>query len=361
MRPDSGGGSRKKPSLLLIDDVLTRDLAPQFASIEALRRSVVLRLVIVGALALPALVFVFLSSGRLQDKAGLVQFVVVGSMALGAWFVRHAKKAFVGAFKDQVMRPVAKRFFPELRYDPERFLGKHRYDESQLFRAELTTFTGNDHFSGRLGEVDFEFSELLCQYTTGSGKNRQTHTAFRGFYFVGDFHRDFYFRTTIRPDTAEKLLGVLGRGLQRIGAGKNLVDLEDPEFEKLFVVTSDDQVEARYILTPVFMEKLREFRQKVGNDIHLAFVNGKMHLAIPTGHDYFEPRLFGPILERRDLMKFIDMLGLLIGVAEEFLHHPKFGANPPVMPHPPLPVGPVTPPPPPPRRVGVPIPWLKSR
>jgi hypothetical protein len=84
------------------------------------------------------------------------------------------------------------------------------------------------------------------------------------------------------------------------------------------------------------MEKLREFRRRVGNDIHLSFVNGRMMLAIETQHDYFEPNLFGEILSRKDLMKFIDMLILLMGVAEEFLHHPKFGAKPPKMP--PLPV-----------------------
>ena len=38
--------------------------------------------------------------------------------------------------------------------------------------------------------------------------------------------------------------------------GLRKVGLEDPHFEKIFEVFGDDQVEARAILTPVFMEEL---------------------------------------------------------------------------------------------------------
>jgi hypothetical protein len=322
-----------------IDSVLRLQLAPEFGELEKDRRAAIHWLIFALAVGAAALfLFLFLAS-RIpgwMDKTEIYlgfSFGLEGLLLVG---FAKAKKRFSLSFKEKVMRKVAAHFFPGLQYEPEREVAKTFYDESGLFRTELDTYTGNDFFRGKLGEVDFQFSELLCQYKVQSGKHRQTVTAFRGFFFVGEFHREIFFRTLIQPDQAEKWLGVMGRGLQRIGSGSRLVDLEDPEFEKLFVVTSDDQVEARYILTPVFMEKLRDFRQRVGSDIHLSFVNGRMMLAIETRHDYFEPNLFGEILSRKDLMKFIDMLTLLLGVAEDFLHHPKFGGTAPKMP--PLPV-----------------------
>lgn len=330
---------KKRPSLNEIDSVLCNELKPHFAELEQLRRGVIQALTISGCIvAVVAGIFLLADFAapirRSGDALGMLLAATVGGCG---WYVARAKKKFSAEFKEKVMTKVAARFFPDLAYRPAEYVDKTYYDESQLFREQLNTYTGNDFFSGKLGEVDFKFSELLCQYTTGSGKNRQTHTAFRGFFFVGDFHREMFFRTSIRPDFAESVFGVLGRGLQRMSNGKNLVDLENPEFEKLFVVTGDDQTEARFILTPLFMEKLCDFRERVGNNIHLCFVNGRMILAIETRHDYFEPNLFGEILSRKDLMKFIDMLGLLIGVADEFLHHPKFSVNPPAMPHRPLP------------------------
>lgn len=328
---------RKRPSLNEIDAVLRQELAPEFAGLERERRWVQLSYGISGVLLLPLVLALFT---HIDDSPAILG-LVVGLVGLAGYFVRRAQKRFSSAFKQKVMTKVAARFFPSLAYRPDGFVDKRFYDDSGLFRESLDLYSGNDHFSGQLGEVDFQFSELLCQYETGSGKNRRTVTAFRGFFFVGDFHRDFYFRTQIRPDLAESLFGVLGRGLQRMGNGSRLVDLEDQEFEQMFVVTGDDQVEARYILTPVFMEKVKEFRKRVGNDIHLSFVNGKMLLAIETSHDYFEPSVWGEILSRQDLMKFIDMLILLVGVADEFLRHPKFqvsgAAGVPRMPHPALP------------------------
>lgn len=326
----------------MIDSVLRNELEPQFADLEHLRKNVIVAIFVCGVLFLVVIALLFLSpigAAILQNGEAVI---TVFSLVIGlcGWIVMRQKKKFSSEFKEKVMKRVAAHFFPELKYQPENYIDKSYYDESEMFRKELTVYSGNDFFSGKLGEVDFQFSELFCQYTSGSGKNRQTHTAFRGFFLVGDFHRDIYFRTTIRPDHAEKWLGVLGRGLQRVGHGKRLVDLENPEFEEMFVVTGDDQVEARFILTPTFMEKLCDFRRRVGNDIHLCFVNGRMILGIETHHDYFEPNIFGEILSRKDLMKFIDMLTLLIGVAEEFLHHPKFTVNPPAMSHRPLPIPP---------------------
>jgi hypothetical protein len=327
---------KKRPSLNEIESVLRQELEPHFSDLERLRRRAVYTLFFSGSLALAIIGFTVLAA-PLRNSLELIGGVS-GVLMMGCtWIVARSKKEFSAEFKTKVMTRVAARFFPELKYRPSDHIERTLYHESQLFRQELDTYTGNDYFTGRLGEVDFQFSELLCQYTTGSGKNRRTVTAFRGFFFVGDFHRDIYFRTLIQPDLAESLLGVLGRGLQRIGKGERLVDLENPEFEKLFVVTSDDQVEARYILTPLFMEKLCDFQARVGQNIHLCFVNGRMMLAIETDHDYFEPGLFGEILSRKDLMKFIDMLNLLISVADEFLHHPKFGTRAPVMPHRPVP------------------------
>jgi hypothetical protein len=339
---------KKRPSLNEIDAVLRGELAPHFAELESYRRQVILRITATGVLTLFFLLFLF-SLTRQRASAAPVPlnlFLVLTALAWAPlfYFVHRSRKRYTEAFKETVMTKIAARFFPELQYQPEHFISQSLYEESALFHKNLSLYTGNDLFQGKLGDVHFRFSELLCQYTTGSGKSRTTHTAFRGFFFVGDFQRDFYFRTTVQPDVAEHFLGVMGRGLQRLESGTRLVDLEDPEFERLFVVTSDDQVEARYILTPAFMEQLKDFRQRVGHDIHLCFVNGKMILAIEADHDYFEPHLMGEVLSRRDLMGFIDMLSLLIGVAKEFLQHPTFAGAAPAMPHPPLPPKAVPPP-----------------
>jgi hypothetical protein len=67
------------------------------------------------------------------------------------------------------------------------------------------------------------------------------------------------------------------------------VKLEDPVFEKAFEVYSTDQIEARFILTPDFMERLigleRTFK---GRQVRCAFSGGCMFLAC-EGKNLLEP------------------------------------------------------------------------
>jgi hypothetical protein len=67
------------------------------------------------------------------------------------------------------------------------------------------------------------------------------------------------------------------------------VKLEDPEFEKMFAVSSTDQIEARYILSPSMMRRLLDLRARHGNELHISFIGNHIYLALPQNSDLFEP------------------------------------------------------------------------
>ena len=67
------------------------------------------------------------------------------------------------------------------------------------------------------------------------------------------------------------------------------VDLEDVKFAKLYNVETTDQVEARYILTTAFMDRINNLRRIFNSkDIRIFFENNKMTIAIRTTKDLFE-------------------------------------------------------------------------
>ena len=67
------------------------------------------------------------------------------------------------------------------------------------------------------------------------------------------------------------------------------VDLEDVKFAKLYNVETTDQVEARYILTTAFMDRINNLRRIFNSkDIRIFFENNKMTIAIRTIKDLFE-------------------------------------------------------------------------
>ena len=67
------------------------------------------------------------------------------------------------------------------------------------------------------------------------------------------------------------------------------VKLEDVSFERQFEVFSDNQIEARYLLTTAFMERMSEVKKAFqGKNIQFSFFNNKLLIAIETNHNMFE-------------------------------------------------------------------------
>ncbi len=69
-------------------------------------------------------------------------------------------------------------------------------------------------------------------------------TIFKGLLVGADFHKHFKSEVIVTPDFAESTFGRLGRMFQKLGG--NLEEMENPEFEKAFVVRATDPIESRY-------------------------------------------------------------------------------------------------------------------
>ncbi|MGM8892158.1 DUF3137 domain-containing protein, partial [Psychrobacter sp. 1Y1] len=66
------------------------------------------------------------------------------------------------------------------------------------------------------------------------------------------------------------------------------VKLEDPIFEKQFDVFSTDQIEARYLLTVTFMERLQALSASFDNKIQCAFYQNKLLIMLGSKDNRFE-------------------------------------------------------------------------
>jgi hypothetical protein len=188
---------------------------------------------------------------------------------------------------------------PGLRYDGEAGIEIETFRASGIYRTGIDRYRCEDLFTGAVGATAFRFSEVHAEYKTtttdSKGRTRTTwHTIFKGIFFVADFNKHFQGHTFVLPDTAESAMGGIGRWFQELG-GKldgrpgELVSLESPEFERLFVIHSTDQVEARYILSPSLMERLVELRNEVGAGLAVSFASSYIFIAIPTRKNHFEP------------------------------------------------------------------------
>jgi hypothetical protein len=232
------------------------------------------------------------------------------------------KKQYRETFKSGVVAEVVKLFNPDWQYLFDQCMSQESYQQSGLFPHHYDRYNGDDFVTGRIEKTDFQFSELHTQYkqvTYSSKGQRQEHwiTIFRGLFMHADFNKNFSGTTYVLPDTAEKLLGSFGQSLQKLSSRGQLVKLENPEFEKRFVVYSSDQVESRYILTPTVMESIVNISNRFEGDVYFSFVGSRIFYANSINKALFEPNIFRSGVNFYDVKEMYDLFEMITVLVQE--------------------------------------------
>lgn len=133
---------------------------------------------------------------------------------------------------------------------------------------------------------------------------------FKGLFFRSDFNKNFQGETVV-------FTGSLASKLKRFKRSGKLVKLEDPEFDQLYTVYSDNQIEARYILSTSLMERLVKFRKKAQRPVSVSFSENQIFIAIHHERDLFEARLFKTMLSFRPMQDYFENFQLMLGIIQD--------------------------------------------
>ena len=243
------------------------------------------------------------------------------------WHIKYYRDYHAG-FKDKIIPRIVAFVDQRLRYNKAGMVPKEAFMASHLFVDKPGEYSGDDLVSGTLGETAVQFSEvhakrvdIVRRSSSSSSTNRTKKTVtpiFRGLLFVADFNKSFKGTTIVLPDTAQRLFGDMGQALQSLNVQNGqLIKMEDPAFEKLFVVYGEDQVEARYILSTSLMRRIVDFRNRANQEMRLSFSASKLYVAIPFQRELFEPKIRESLLNISHIQEYYDDLKLLADIVDE--------------------------------------------
>jgi len=143
--------------------------------------------------------------------------------------------------------------------------------------------TVEDHIRGTEDGVNFELAEIVLKRRQRTGRNTTYVEVYHGVVFSFTFPKQFNGKTLVSRDS-----GAVGNFFGKIGKPQQ-VHLEDPRFEKLFQVYSTDQVEARYLLTPTFMERITTLADLFGKKaVDMAFLDNRLIVSVRVTENQFE-------------------------------------------------------------------------
>jgi len=275
---------------------------------------------------------------QFKSRAWIAAGVVLAGGATAAMFLRDWQVALIIAFFGAIIGGV-------IAYQPLANLGKKLKQEyctaiAQAMGANFTlagfdppAFTRlremslvpsfsrsnfEDLFHGDHKGASFDLYEahLEQRSTDSKGRTRYT-TVFRGQLIRMHFPREFLGVTIVRRDAG--VFNAFGGG-KRNGQKLERVRLVSSEFEKAFEVWGTDQVEARYLLHPVMMERLIDLERGLkGKRIRCAFEEGDLLVAVEGGN-LFEPGdLFKPLVDPARARRIVDEIAGVVKVMDQVL------------------------------------------
>ncbi|MFR9166213.1 MAG: DUF3137 domain-containing protein [Dysgonomonas sp.] len=255
----------------------------------------------------------------------LIVVVIIALIIFYYFYVSTAKRELNDRFSKDIAPTIISEFFPEASYEGASHIHPSHYWQSQLFKHSVDSYDGKNLFNGTFGQTQIRFSQLHTQYKTETrDKNGNTHTTwhtiFDGVFLVADCNKNFDGKTFVLPDSAEKAFGRIGKFIQeKVGSmGKGeLVYMENPLFEKQFVVYASDPVEARYLLTPSMQQHYVDLWKHIEKEkLYISYIGGKIYMAISGNFNFFDTKTSMSFTETNALEYYAKDLLHILSVIE---------------------------------------------
>ena len=222
--------------------------------------------------------------------AGLVISLVMGQLAI--FFVlmiitmvfgtqwSKASGAIKKLLSDNIISGVLKEALGDaVEYNP---WGKIK-PGSMVFPFSYNCVEGSDHIKAVYHGLNIELGDISLidesEFTEEDGHTEKNKvTFFKGQWLTCDFGKELAGEVYISERAKKKRRGM-----------KSDVSMDNEQFDTRFCVRANNPQEAFYILTPHMMEYITAMADKSGGLVYMSFLrNGKMHVAVQTGHDFFE-------------------------------------------------------------------------
>ena len=206
---------------------------------------------------------------------------------------------WVGAPKRQYKKIYKKVFIPRIAetFGNFKYNIKGRIPRSSMIKSKILPtydrYLSEDYFMGNYKNTIVSFSEIDLSVRKReisarkySKNNSQYKTVFKGLAVLFENPNRKFFGHTIIEQNASSLT----EWFKEKSSGLKRANLVDPEFEDVFDVYTNDQVEARYLIHPVTIEKLNDLARRYhGKNLTAAFYDDKFLILIRSNKNHFEP------------------------------------------------------------------------
>lgn len=179
------------------------------------------------------------------------------------------------SFKSKLIQAIIKEISPNLNHNEKEFIRFKEFDKPMIYKEYfLHTYFGNDLIYGKIDGVGIKFSDV---YYSKNSVKLESYPIFQGILFIADFNKFFKSRVIVLDKKDYYAKCVL-----------NKTKMDNSEFNEFFDTYCFDEINARYILSPILMEKLVALRKTFDTTCNICFMANQIYIYINLGYDSFE-------------------------------------------------------------------------
>ena len=252
-------------------------------------------------------IFAFIRLG-LDDEIVASSYIVLAFISISAFLMLNImEEHFANKVKEKIM-PLICKCLGNIHWTKNHKLSSLIYIESGLIpKFDLSSY--DDFFYGEFDGVQIEILESLFGRKCSDNKYIPI---FDGVIIKMKMNKKFKGRTVIKKNSPLHI--------SPSPSLKHTV-LEDVKFEKKFDVFTSDKIEARYLITPSFMERIKNMAVSFNAPFYsCSFYKGDIFIALETSEDLFSigSRLFVPVDDIKQYSKLCDEIISIILLIDYF-------------------------------------------
>ena len=212
----------------------------------------------------------------------LIIFITIPVLIITFISVSSDSKKYTYIYKQNLVLPICKNMFENVEFDMDRGISAEKIKTLNMINTG-DIIHSNDDITGKYKNIEFEMSDIRIEKEYIDSDGHTTHESiFDGQWYIFEFNKPFKSKIQV----CEKNF---------FNAERNFlfkkIELEDIEFNKIFKVYAENELECFYVLTPNTIEKIKELNCKIKGNLLLCFIDNKLHIALQNNKDFFEPNI----------------------------------------------------------------------
>jgi len=230
-------------------------------------------------------------------------------------------RRFMRTFKPHIVRLILDFIDNEvnygtLSYEAKKRIPKSRFLESKIFATRAQFYEGEDYIKGKVGEMEFEMSELDVR--ENAPVNARLETIFQGVFLCALFNEPTEGSLVVWPRKMRRFLTRSIKNYTWDGGGNVDEEIMNERFRETFLVYATEDTHVIGILPEPMQEAIMEFCDKSKKEMFFAVHGREIYVGVSEPKDLLEPFIFRSNLSFELVREFFENITLLLKVVEVF-------------------------------------------